>query len=144
MKPDEYIKNRLDEQISWYDDKSATQKKYFYIARTLTIVFSATIPVITALVLKYHFFLYVISILGAATGVIESLMSLTKLQEKWIEYRSITETLKHEKYMYECQAGVYHIQEDSQRFTILVERVESIISQENINWANINSEEKNK
>jgi hypothetical protein len=60
---------------------------------------------------------------------------MNKHSENWIEYRSICETLKHEKFMYLYKTGVYR--DDTNRFEYFVERVESIISQENINWASL-------
>lgn len=134
-----YLKDRIDDQIDYYDKKSIKQKRWFYFSRFLSICLAASIPVLTGIVLKYPIILRLISIIGGVIMVIDGFSSLTKVQEKWLDYRSITETLRHEKYMYLCHAGVYNISDKEDRFQQLVERAESIISQENINWANLNS-----
>lgn len=132
------MEKRLDDQITWYSKKSSFQKNWFYTCRMISIILSASIPVLTGFVLQWHPMISIISVVGAASGVVEGFSTLTKLQEKWIEYRSIAETLKHEKFMYLASAGVYDDPDDHNKYKSLVERVESIISQENINWANMN------
>lgn len=139
MNEDQYIKERLDDQINWYDEKSAIQKKYYYRAKATSTIITASIPVLTGFILSWHPMLYIISIIAAISLVIEGLMSMTKVHEKWLEYRSIVESLKHEKYMYLVKAGVYANSDNN--FEFFVERIESIISQENINWANLGKSE---
>jgi hypothetical protein len=53
------------------------------------------------------------------------------LNEKWIEYRTTTETLKHEKYLYFTNSLPYA---NDDTFVLLVERVERLISKENSRW----------
>jgi hypothetical protein len=76
-----------------------------------------------------------IAVAGATIAIITGIHGLYNLQENWITYRTTCETLKHEKYMYLTRSGVYAETEDP--FRLLVERVESIISHENINWTQI-------
>ena len=45
MTPDEYIKDRVDDQIAWYDRKSGSNKKWFIIFQITTLVASASVPV---------------------------------------------------------------------------------------------------
>lgn len=136
-----YKKERLDDQISWYDNKSQFEKKHYYAIRTFQLIFSASIPVLTGLVLQYHFILTVIAILGALVTVLEGISSVKKYHEKWIQYRTIAEALKKEKYTFSVSAGVYD-QKDTDDLKTLVERCESIISSENINWANMDNNKK--
>lgn len=131
------MKERLEDQIAWYDDKSAIQKKIYYWSKAVATLLTASIPVCTGLILKFHYMVIIVSIIAALCLVIESILSLTKVHEKWIEYRSITETLRHEKYMYLVETGVYDNMQKDDKFKFFVERIESIISQENNNWANL-------
>ncbi|MGQ7438348.1 DUF4231 domain-containing protein, partial [Streptococcus suis] len=75
-----------------------------------------------------------------ASGMLlcESAISLSKHRDNWIDYRRTTELLKHEKYMSLTKTGVYKNENDS--FALLVERCETIISSENINWANLQTD----
>ena len=44
MSPDEYLQERLDDQIKWYDKKSAWNQKCFKQLRAVEILFSVTVP----------------------------------------------------------------------------------------------------
>ena len=44
LAPEEYIKERLDNQIDWYDKKSVKSQKWFKRLQLIVIVSSATIP----------------------------------------------------------------------------------------------------
>lgn len=138
---DQYVKDRVEDQIQWYDKKSSCQKKWFYGLRTVTIVASVLVPFTAGLVVYSRYFLNLTSFLGIIASIAESLASLAKVQEKWIQYRNIAEQLKHELYMFEMKAGVYDDSKSDIDKTF-VERVETIISSENVNWANLNNNTK--
>lgn len=135
MCPKEYINDRLNDQIRWYSNKSSSAQQIYKILRLISIVLSASIPLIIGLVSINDLWQYVIGIMGVIITVIEGWLSLAKYHENWIEYRSISEFLKHEKYMYLTKTGIYR---NDDNFKYLVERVENIISKENINWSNMN------
>lgn len=130
-----YIKERLDEQINWYDTKSIKNQKVYKRIKILQIISAALIPFLASLVADFKYFIYVVSFLGVLVSILEGILSLGKYHENWIEYRSICETLKREKYMFLGKAGVYS---ENSSLEVLVERIETIISNENINWANLN------
>lgn len=133
----QYFKERVDDQINWYDKKSSINKKWFTRLRTIQIILSAAIPVLVSLITKIHFIPLIISIIGATVTVLESTASLFKFHENWIEYRTTAEQLKHEKYAYINSSGVY--QNDKGKFNLLVTRCENIFSSESVNWTNINN-----
>ena len=58
--------------------------------------------------------------------------SLQKFQELWIKYRTTAESLKKEKYLYLTKGQPYDTENP---LSILVQRVETLVSQENTNWA---------
>lgn len=133
---EQYIKERLEDQISWYDNKSIKCQKNFKVIKSTVIILSASIPFLVGFISDFKLFEVIVSFIGVVIVVMEGWLSLAKYHENWIEYRSICETLKHEKYMYLTKTGVY---ETEQPFKMLVERVENIISNENVNWANLNN-----
>ena len=143
MEYSEYEKKRLNNQINWYDQKSKTEKKWYYILKTIQIFLSGAIPVMAGNILKFNFLLLVISSFSALATLLEGVLSLCKFYEKWIQYRTIAEALKREKYMYLYSAGIYD-SSNIDKLKTLVERCESLISSENINWANMSNNKKGK
>lgn len=138
----EYIITRLNVQINWYDKKSILAQKKYKLFTFFTILCTSLTPVAANLILSTQISKYVVSFLGVFATLSQGIINMSKYNENWIEYRTVCETLKKEKYMFLTNAGVYHDIEDS--FVYFAERTESIISQENLNWANITKEEKEK
>lgn len=133
---DAYFQERLDKQIDWYDTKSGDCQKRFKIIRCSAISLSASIPFLIGFISDFSFFEEIVSGIAVIIVILEAMLSITKYHENWIEYRSICETLKHEKYMYLTRTGVYDIDNP---FKVLVERAENVISRENVNWASLNN-----
>jgi uncharacterized protein DUF4231 len=124
---------RLDDQINWYDRKSARHKRYFNVFKVVTMVAAAAIPVLTALPLADKLSLPLAATLGASIVVIEGIQQLYQLQTNWILYRSTCESLKHEKYLFLASAGPYAAAQNPH--SLLAERIESLVSQEHAKWA---------
>lgn len=126
---------RISKQIYWYDRKSRANKNWFYGLKLLEIVVAASLPVIA----KYNWPL-LIALLGATIVVLESIQGLFKFHENWILYRSTTESLKHEKHLFEAKAGPYEDIKSPEK--ILAERTEGLVSQEHAKWTTSRSESK--
>jgi len=135
-----YIQDRLEGQIEWYDKKSLHHQKNYRVMKILIIILAPSIPILSVLTkLNSIWITLSIALAGGIITMLEGFLSLGKHQENYIEYRRICETLKHEKYQYYTKTGVYS---EGDIFKLLVERTESIISQENINWANMQNKAK--
>jgi len=133
MTPEEYIHDRLDDQITWYDQKSAWNQKWFKRFRVVEILFSTTIPFLVSQVTEDTTILKsIVGGMGVCVAVLSGLITLYKFHENWIEYRTTAETLKHEKYLYLTTVTPY---DRDSPFQELVNRVESLISRENTTWA---------
>jgi Protein of unknown function (DUF4231) len=131
MDPDDYIANRLDDQISWYSRKSQWNKQWLWMLRTAEIFFAGLIPFLA----NYGADSYsrsIVGLMGVAVAVIAGAISLFKFHENWIEYRTTAESLKHEKYLFLTSSNVY-VGPDA--FHLLVERTETLISKENTSWS---------
>lgn len=137
MEPNEYIDERLNDQIDWYDSKSAINKKKFYIFKLIQIISTSLVPVLVGSLLRFHWLLYLISLLSFISIMCEAVLNLYDFHENWIQYRNTAESLKHEKYMYFSNTGAYD-SPDIDSFKTLVERTEALVSSENVNWANMN------
>jgi hypothetical protein len=120
--------DRLEDQISWYDKKSAANQSWYKWMKMLTMVSAVFVPVLSVQDWGRQF--------AAALGIIivlaEGLQQLNQFQANWIAYRSTCEALKHEKYLYLAQAGPY--QSTDARVTQLAERIEGLVSQEHAKW----------
>lgn len=138
MSPEEYIQHRLDDQIAWYDQKSQWNQNWFKRLRVLEIVFAMSIPFfVSEITNDTHYLKGIVGVIAVCVAVISGLVTLYKFQENWIEYRTVAETLKHEKFIYLTNTPPYH---EENAFKTLVERVESAISKENTTWARITNE----
>lgn len=138
---DIYLKERYTYQVSWYDNKAVKYKRLYYLFQWLIIIISATLPVlisITSMANKNP-----VIILSVVLSILTTSMKAFKFQENWINYRTITEILKKEKYFFE--SGIDCYQDESIRNNIFIERVEAVISKENNLWiyTHIDNNEKN-
>ena len=136
MTEHDYLITRLDDQINWYSKKSCWNQKWYKRIKNSEMMLSASIPIAMAFWSDVFVVKLFIALAGATIAVLAGVHGLYNFHENWIEYRSTAETLKHEKYMYVTSSGIYAEKENA--FQTLVERVESVISHENINWAQIN------
>jgi hypothetical protein len=130
ISPEDYIEQRLNDQIGWYDRKSVTNQRWFRRLRFAEIVAAATIPFLSGFA---DSFLIKIAIgaLGVFVAVIASLLGLLQLQVHWIEYRATAESLKKEKFLFLTQTDPY---DRDDAFHLLVQRVEALLSKENTEW----------
>jgi hypothetical protein len=137
MQEKEYMQARVDDQISWYSKRSAASKAWLRVLEIIAILAAAAIPVV-AQFLELSSISIAISVLGALAAAIGGCVALCEFRRHWLEYRTTAETLKHEKFMYLTKCGPY--QEDN-RFCQLVDRVESLVSEENSIWAETEAKE---
>ena len=132
ISPEEYIDQRLSDQINWYDRKSGRNQRWFRRLRFAEIVAAATIPFLSGFAGNSLPIKIAIGALGVLVAVVASLLGLLQLQERWIEYRATAESLRREKFLFLTQTEPYD-KEDA--FHLLVQRVEALLSKENTDWA---------
>jgi hypothetical protein len=133
VSPDEYLQERLDDQISWYDKKSSWNHMWFNRLRAAEILFSVTVPFLISQIEGDNTLLKLIAgVMGILVALIAGLVTLFRFQENWVEYRATAEILKHEKYLYLTQSAPYN---GNNAFHLLVETVESAISKETTGWS---------
>jgi len=146
MDIDSYIKDRLDDQINWYSNKSGSFKCWHERISMLSIVLGALVALIPTLVLYSSnvktLSIFVSSILGAIIVIIQAIDKLKKYKELHIQYRYTCERLKHEKYMFQYKAGDYLTGDSRQLEGLFIERCESIMSTEVSSWASLSEKKK--
>jgi hypothetical protein len=72
--------DRLEDQIRWYDHKSAQNQQRFKIIKALQLLAPAAVPVVVTL--DVHAALP--AALGAAVVVLEGFQQLNQYQQNWI------------------------------------------------------------
>ena len=136
MKPEEYIEKRLQDQIDWYERKSGNNRKIFQTLRLVEIIAAALIPFLSGLLIRLPDCkvsgTVVVGLLGVIVTIMAGILSFGRHQEHWIEYRTTCESLKKEHFLFQTQVEPYN-GEDA--FKLLVQRVETLVSKENTNWA---------
>lgn len=133
MDSEEYLEQRLQDQINWYDKKSQWNQRWYKRLKAIEILMAASIPLLVGYVTETSSHMkIVVGFLSVIVAAIAGIENLYKFQENWIEYRTTAESLKHEKYLYLTKTGPYN-EEDA--FSKLVEKVEDMISRENTRWS---------
>ena len=132
MTEEDYIKERLEDQLTWYSEKSRHNKRLFHRMRLVEIASAALIPFSCGVIDNIVCLQWVVGILGVLVTLASAATALFRYQEKWIQYTTTKEQLKHEKYMYFTNTSPY--EDEKNKFCLLVERVESLISKENSAW----------
>ncbi len=129
---EKYLEERLKKQQKWYRVKASSNKKLFMRFQTIIIILGALIPLIVV------FFRMSPALekwsgptsaaISAIIAVLAGIDKLTQPQTNWFNYRSNEEMLKKEEWMYSYLVGPYKNLSQSDAKTLLVERVESVIS----------------
>ncbi len=121
---------RLENQIEWYNTKSAYNQKWFRWLKVIELVSAALIPLVGAVWPGP----WGAGALGATIIVLEGLQHLNQHQHNWITYRSTCEQLRHQKFLYLARSDAYAGLDDDEASKLLAERVEELISTEHAKW----------
>lgn len=120
--------DRLEDQVNWYDKKSASAQIGYKVCRGIVLVSAALIPLSVNLSIGSM----VAACLGALIVVVEGFQQLNQYHQNWMNYRSTCEALRHEKFLSMANAGPYVAADNLN--AMLAERIEALISQENSKW----------
>lgn len=127
---DDPVLARLNDQLTWYSQKSRGARRAFKRIKMVEIIAAALIPFLTGQ--HWQYMTYVVGTLGVIITVLEGVLHLNQYQENWTNYRNTAESLKHEKFLFQAKAGPYASAADPR--VTLAERVEALLSQENTQW----------
>ena len=95
-----YIKNRLDDQITWYDKKAQQAQRTYKRMQLTELIVATAIPLLANYTASCPAIAFVVGLLGGIITVIEGTERLGRYHENWVEYRSACEMLKHEKNLF--------------------------------------------
>jgi hypothetical protein len=125
-----YIKNRVDDQLAWYDKKSTTNKLWHYRWQVIALISTAIIPILSLLSGEMEVRVAV-ACLGALAAIAAGFMSMYQFRDQWADYRTTAELLKYEKFHFLTGSAPY---EKENSFGLFVTRIEAIILKENSQW----------
>ena len=132
MSEKEYLEQRLQDQIDWYETRSRLCQQRFKALRSLEIVTAAAIPFLSGYSARIPHVEMVVGMMGLVIAIAAGLLGLHQYQERWMEYRSAAEALKREKFLFLTGAEPYN---GPDGFAILVQRVEARLADEQNAWA---------
>lgn len=122
------IMKRLDDQIEWYDSRSLGAQTRYKALKFTTLIAGALVPLSAGLGWQA----VIVGGIGVLIVVTEGIQQINQYHHNWVTYRSTCEALKHEKYIFNAQAGPYS--DSNEPLKLLAERVESLVSQEHAKW----------
>jgi hypothetical protein len=128
MAPHTPTLERLDDQITWYSEKSRVNQRWFTTLKVAGIMTAAAIPFAAGMAAPA----WLTGGLGVVVVVLEGTQNLFQFQQNWIAYRSTCEGLKHEKFLWLAKAGPYATTHAPD--ALLAERVEALIAREHAKW----------
>ena len=135
MTADEYMEVRVENQVLWYDAKSMANQRWFKWLRLAEISAAATIPLLSAFVSQPHVPLAV-GVLGALVAVIAGALGHFQFERNWVKYRTAGQSLQKEKFLFQTKTAPFD-RDPEQNYALLVQRVETLVSGENTDWARV-------
>lgn len=126
--PEDYIAERVNDAIAWYDKNANKYKKYYLQMRATTVIGGALVPVLVNL--DFDYVDLITTILSLIVVLLVSLESVYHFREQWTNYRSTEQSLRREYFLFTSKGGTYAQQDNATAYTHFVDRVEEIIGVE--------------
>jgi len=133
---------RLNDQLSWYDRKSADNQRRYKQIKVAQLVLAGSIPVFALVGDTWG--RWVTAILGASVAILEGLQQLGQYNNLWVSYRATAEQLKHEKFLFLAKSGSYRDLGEAEALKQLAERIEERVSTEHAKWGSERSQQADK
>lgn len=130
MSPDQYMQERVDDQLAWYSKKSTSNKNWHFRLQLVTLVAAALVPVISLSSAEWGVRI-IVALTGSVAAIAAGVVALYQFRDLWVDYRATAEQLKFEKYLFKTGSKPYS---DADCFQLFVSRVENIILKENRGW----------
>lgn len=127
---EQYLTDRYEKEITWYDTKSVNNKLFYHWFQWGALIISPIVAVLVAFLPEE--IKWVTAIIATILAIITAALKAFKYQENWLNFRTVAESLKKEKYFYEAE--LYDYRNCSDKEALFVERVEALISKENFLW----------
>lgn len=138
MDQEEYLRDRLDDQLAYYERKANQARTRYKAFRATEFISAALVPL--AVVLGSTIYHRVAAAgLGALAAAATGFQSVNRYQENWVEYRGVAEQLKSLRFAFVTRTAPFHGEDALQ---VLVEHVEAVLCGEHDSWGGRMSAEK--
>lgn len=135
---EEYLRTVYN-YIEYYHNRAAHYKGWYLTLNVIKLIFLALIPV-SEIVVQNLDLPWLAAGASSLCILLESIMGLFHMKDKWTQYRRTENDLMSEERQYVTLSGRYHVEENSKRFNMFVENVENIISNEAVMWSRMIAE----
>ena len=141
LSPEQYIEERLNDQLRYYDRTATRAKKRYLQSRLVSVIAAALVPVLINV--KFPFSDYVTTALSVLVVLIVSLESVFHFREQWVNSRSTSEALRKEYFQFTSSEGPYAAfgGDGDAAFRHFVGRAESMIEVENLSTLQVMTRE---
>ena len=132
----DWLADRLEQQIRWYDGAARRSRIGYLSLRLLTLCAAAAITIvsITGWAPTGWQPTWVPGILGALIALLEGVQGLFRWRDQWLMYRATAEGLKREQSLYLAQAGPYAGKANPDALALLAAHAEQLMTTENASW----------
>lgn len=131
LKIEDYIEQRLDDQMNWFDRKSQLYQKQYKRLKLIQIGLASLIPLMAGYMSEFEFLKYFIGAFGVIITLVEAVSTMNNYQTNWLEYRVMAESLKRERFLFLTKCSPYN---DNDADTKLVLKIEALLAEENSQW----------
>ena len=138
----DYINERLNPQLVYYDTKSIKEQKLFHCWSIASIVCSALVPVATLVANWCPLVSILVALFGAGSTLSNSILLHYHFHERWIRFRSAHNELTAEREQFNARIGHYKYLDDDDAAQMFAEECERIMAKENGAWPKIYSDSK--
>ena len=130
MNEEEYLKTRLDDQLTWYERKANLARRRYKTLRAIEFTSAALVPVAVVLGNSLYYRLAA-ACLGALAAAATGFQSANHYQENWVEYRAVAEQLRSMRFAFLARTAPY---DGDDGFKVFVGRVEELLRGEHASW----------
>ncbi len=130
---DTYLSSRVDEQLNWLSRASRTNKRVFLSLRIFEILLGTSITIFSPYAARVAWAPLAIAVAGGGIALSGGWLALSRTQENWVRYRSLSESLKREKFLFLTGSPPYDRHQTS--FPQFVTATEALMIEERGGWA---------
>lgn len=129
MNPEQYLKDRVEDQLKYFEKAANKEKSKHIIYQILIIILALLIPVMNNVDLKgVGDLTNLVTILALVLAILTGIANFRKFGDLWLSYRTTEESIKREKFLFLTLSGKYA--DNDAAFSEFVSTMELILSAE--------------
>jgi len=129
----EYIKF-IKDQMTYFDQKSITEKKRYYTLSIIALIANAIVPILTTFSSIPAPYKQIVAILSAIAAICNGAAMIFNSSKNWKSYRNSYTDLETVLRSYDAAAGDYKGKSEEEAFDIFYEQCEAILNHDRQAW----------